>query len=317
MRKRVAIALAAAAALALAGCSGTGATEKNGSGLTTITVGVIPIVSTAPIFLGKEQGFFKDEGLDVKIQTGGGGAALVPGVVSGAYDFGYSNVMSIMVARDKGLDLKYVINGASTSGTPDSQAVIVRKDSPIKEAADLAGKRVGVNNLSNVNDTTIRTVVAEDGGDESTIKFVEVAFPDAEAAVTNKQVDASIVNPFLGEADADAKGFRVLMYNFSAFDPALDISGYFTTGDTIKNKADEVKKFTAAMAKSLKYAQDHPDEVRRIVPTYTKISTEQLKAMVFPTYRADFNRAAAEKLGAAALKYGTVKSKPKLDDLLP
>ena len=44
---------------------------------------------------------------------------------------------------------------------------------------DLSGKTVSVNNLQNIGDTTIRTVVDNDGGDSSKIKFVEVAFPKA------------------------------------------------------------------------------------------------------------------------------------------
>jgi NitT/TauT family transport system substrate-binding protein len=145
---------------------------------------------------------------------------------------------------------------------------------------------------------------------------VEVAFPDAEAAVENKQVDAAwILAPFLDAAVAH--GDRVISYNFSAFDPKLDIAGYFTTGDTIKNKPDLVKKFTTAMNKSLVYAQAHPDEVRQIVTTYTKMTADQLKNMILPAYRVDFNLAAAKKLGDAAVKFGTLKAAPDLKAMLP
>ncbi|MHB1172044.1 MAG: ABC transporter substrate-binding protein [Lacisediminihabitans sp.] len=320
MKKSILIGVATVSVLALSACGTSSNSSPTQPGtkaaLTKITVGVIPIVDTAPIWLGKEKGFFADEGLDVTVQTTTGGAASVPGVVAGSYDFAFGNYVSVMVARDKGLDLKYVANGDSTAGTPDFGAVVVRGDSPIKTPADLAGKTVSVNNLANIGDTTIRSVVEKDGGNQSTIKFVEVAFPDAEAAVENKQVDAAwILAPFLDSAVAH--GDRVITYNFSAFDPNLDISGYFTTGDTIKNKPDLVKSFTAAMNKSLAYAQGHPDEVRQIVTTYTKMTAAQLKNMVLPQFRVDFNRDAMKKLGAATLKYGTIKAEPNLSKLLP
>jgi NitT/TauT family transport system substrate-binding protein len=318
MRRSVLIGLAAASVLALAACSASAPAEKPAAGaktMTKITLGVIPIPDTAPAYLGKEKGFFADEGLDVTIQPTTGGAAAVPGVVSGSYDFAFGNYVSGMVARDQGLDLKYVANGDSATGDPDFQAVIVPEDSPIKTPADLAGKRVSVNNLANINDTTIRGVVDADGGDSSAIKFVEVAFPDALAAVENKQVDAATVNPFVPSMVKD--GNRVIMYNFSAFDKSLDVAGYFTKGDTVKNKPDLVKAFAKAMNKSLAYAQQHPDEVRKIIATYTKMPVEQINAMVLPTFKTEFNRVALKKLGAAALKYGTIKKAPNLDELLP
>ncbi|HEU4849657.1 MAG TPA: ABC transporter substrate-binding protein [Terrimesophilobacter sp.] len=319
MKKALMAGLAFASVLALAACgapAGSGDGAPSADQPTKITVGVIPIVDTAPIWLGVEKGFFSDEGLDVTVQPTTGGAASVPGVVAGSYDFAFGNYVSGMVANDQGLALKYVANGNSTAGNPDFGAVIVNADSPIQTPADLSGKTVSVNNLSNIGDTTIRTVVDDDGGDSSTIKFVEVAFPDAEAAVTNNQVDAAwILAPFLDSAVAN--GARVITYNFSDFDPGLDIAGYFTTLENYQNKPELVKAFQTAMNKSLEYADSHPDEVKQIVTTYTKMTLDQLDAMVLPKFNVEFNRDALTKLGAAAAGYGTLSKAPDLDALLP
>ena len=322
MRKSILLGVAALSVLALSACgttapaTNTGDSDSSSTTPTKITVGVIPIVDTAPIWLGVKKGFFKDEGLDVTVQPTTGGAASVPGVVAGSYDFAFGNFVSTMVANDKGLGLKYVTNGNSTAGDPDFGAVIVPANSPIKTPADLSGKTISVNNLQNIGDTTIRTVVDDDGGDSSTIKFVEVAFPDAEAAVANDQVDAAwILAPFLDSAVAN--GARVISYNFSDFDPGLDIAGYFTTQKTFDEKPELVKAFQTAMNKSLEYADSHPDEVKQIVTTYTKMSLEQLDAMVLPKFNVEFNRDALTKLGEAAFGYGTLKAEPDLDKLLP
>jgi NitT/TauT family transport system substrate-binding protein len=326
MKRALTALTAVASVLALAACgggspSGSGPASAGtgaGGGLAKISVGVIPIVDTAPIWLGKEKGFFKDEGLDLDIQTATGGAAIVPGVVSGSFDFAFSNLISVMVAKDKGLDLQFVANGASTTGDPkkDVGAVVVPADSPIKSAKDLAGKKVSVNNLANIGDTTISSVVEAAGGDPKSVDFVEVAFPDAPAALENKQVDAAwILEPFLSAA-VD-KGARVISYNFADFDPELDIAGYFTSGDTVANDPALVKKFTTAMNKSLEYAQDNPQEVRDIVGTYTKIDKATRDKMTLPRYRAEFNRDAAGKLGDAAAKFGTLSKAPNLEELLP
>jgi NitT/TauT family transport system substrate-binding protein len=327
MKRALTALVAAASALALSACGGGSPSNSGpapaesaaGNGnLTKIDVGVIPIVDTAPIWLGKSKGFFEEEGLDLNIQTASGGAAIVPGVVSGSFDFAFSNLISVMVAKDKGLDLKFVANGASSTGDTkkDVGAVVVPADSDIKSPKDLAGKKVSVNNLSNIGDTTISSVVEADGGDPKNVDFVEVGFQDAPAALENKQVDAAwILEPFLSAA-VD-KGARVISYNFAAFDPELDIAGYFTAGDTVANDPALVEKFTKAMNKSLQYAQDNPQEVRDIVGTYTKIDQATRDKMTLPRYRAEFNQDAAGKLGEAAAKYGTLSKAPSLDELLP
>ncbi|ABK04462.1 ABC-type nitrate/sulfonate/bicarbonate transport systems periplasmic components-like protein [Arthrobacter sp. FB24] len=328
MKRRFIAVLAAASVLGLSACgsgspSSTGGgtasgTAGGGSDLTKVSVGVIPIVDCAPIYLGDKQGFFKEEGLQLDIQTATGGAAIVPGVVSGSFDFAFSNLISVMVAKDKGLDLKFVANGASTTGEKgkDIGGVVVPAGSSIQSGKDLAGKTVSVNNLSNIGDTTIKSVVEKDGGDPKSVKFVEVAFPDAPAALANKQVDAAwILEPFLSKAVAE--GGKVVSWNFVEMSPELDIAGYFTKGDTIKGKAELTQKFTRAMNKSLEYAQQHPQEVRDIVGTYTKIDEAARAKIVLPRYRVDFNKDAFKTLGDAAASYGTLTKAPNADELLP
>lgn len=323
MKKTILVGLAAISVLALSAC-GTGAATSPSTSpgakapLAKVSVGVIAIVDTAPIYLGKAKGFFSDQGLDLNMQTASGGAATVPGVVSGSFNFGFSNLVSLMVAKEKGLDLKVVANGDSTTGDAqkDFGGIVVPNDSPIKSAADLAGKKIAVNNLANIADTTIRNDVDKAGGDSSTIKFSEVQFPDAAAALANKQVDAAwLVEPFLSSALAN--GNRVATYNLVAMDPKLDIAGYFTTGAYIKQNPEIVKKFQTAMNKSLTYAQDHPDEVRTTLLSYTKIPAAATAKVTLPAFRAEFSQQAAKELGAAAVKYGTLTKAPDLKALLP
>ncbi|GAA5165484.1 ABC transporter substrate-binding protein [Ornithinimicrobium tianjinense] len=333
MKRSLALVTAAMTAALLTSCSSGspssdapagGATDNGaqseaaGDGeLRSIKVGVIPIVDTAPIYLGDAKGFFEEEGLDLEIVETSGGAAAVPGVVSGSFDVAFGNTVSVMVAADQGLPLKYLTNGLATTGEdPDVGAVLAPGDSDIESAGDLAGKTVAVNNLNNIGDTTIRTIVEADGGDPSTIEFVEIAFPDMPAAIERGQVDAAwVLDPFkTGAMDAGAK---LVANNFAEFDPELDIAGYFTTMETFEEDKELVDAFTAAMTKSLEYAAENPEEVRDIVGTYTKMPEEARAAMTLPRYRADFNREAMQKLGEAAVKYGSLDKAPDLDALLP
>src|SRR3954452_4448969 len=143
MKRLVTMVCAAAVAATLGACGagspfgGPAATDGGASpaeGLTPVKVGAIPIGDVAPLHLGKAKGFFEEGGLDLTIENTTGGAVSVPGVVSGSFDFAFGNTVSLMVARDQGLDLKYVVNGtrASNQDDVDFAGVVVAKDSDIQ-----------------------------------------------------------------------------------------------------------------------------------------------------------------------------------------
>lgn len=328
LARRTFMGLTATAAIAFTAACGSGspsggAGEQSGSGaaaegeLQTVNVGVIPIVDTAAIWLGEDEGIFEKHGLDLELQTASGGAAIVPGVVSGDYDFAFSNLVSIMVAQDRGIDLQVVANGVTAAdGDEDFGAVMVKDDSPIQSAKDLEGKTVSVNNLSNIGDVTIKNAIKADGGDPASVEFMEIGFPDAPAALESGQVDAAwVLEPFL--TSVLDQGGRVVAYNHTAMDADLDIAAYFTSGQTAQEDPELVEKFTDAMNESLEFAQENPDRVREIVGTYTQIDEETRAKMIMPRFTPGFSVEADQKLADAAAEYGVVSTAPDMSEMLP
>ncbi len=228
-------------ALVLTGCASpvanVGASSTPSGSTTPVSLGVVPVVDVAPIYLGKEKGFFAKRGIDLRMETGQGGAAILPGVMSSQLTFGFSNITSLLVARDKGLDVKVVANGTSSSGKDggDFGAVVVRGDSPVKSAKDLAGRSVAVNTLKNIGDTTIRASVRKAGGDADAVRFTELGFPDMPAALQNGNVEAAwVVEPFLSVARN--QGARVVAWNFVDTAPKMTVAAYFTSGKLQKEQ---------------------------------------------------------------------------------
>jgi NitT/TauT family transport system substrate-binding protein len=319
MRRTLAIA-AAVAMLGLAGCASPAAdnSKQNSTATQKVTVGVIPIVDVAPIYLGKQKGFFSSRGIDLDLVAAQGGAAIVPGVTSGQFQFGFSNITSLMIASSKGLPVKITCAGNSSTGKAgaDFGAVVVNANSPIQTAKDLEGKTVSVNTLKNIGDTTVRASVRKAGGDPSKVKFVELAFPDMPAALSGNKVDAAwVVEPFLSVAKS--QGARVVAWNFVDTAANLPVAAYFTTTTFKSGNADLVKRFTEAMNESSAYAQAHPDEARAIITTYTKITAEQTKALTLPQWSGTIDSTALGVLADLALSDGLVTAKPDLAALLP
>ncbi|MDO5493196.1 MAG: ABC transporter substrate-binding protein [Nesterenkonia sp.] len=307
--------------MALMTACGEGEDEGEGVGgddeLTEVTVGVMPIVDTAAIWLGVEEGIFEEHGLDVDLEVAQGGAAIAPAVVSGDYEFGFSNVVSLFVAADQGLPLTMLTPGVATTGDTSSDigAVLTMPDSDIDEPADLEGHTVAVNTLNNIGDATVSHVVSEDGGDASEISFVEMNFPDMPAAVTSGQVDAAwVLEPF--STIAQEQGAEVVTYNFAETDPELLIASFFTDEQYAQEEPEVVDAFTDAMTESLEYAEENPDEARAILNTYTEIDDETLEEMVMPSFPAEFNTDAVQNLADLSLEHDLISDEIDASDLI-
>ncbi|MDW5330278.1 ABC transporter substrate-binding protein [Plantactinospora sp. KLBMP9567] len=312
------LAVATALVVTTAACGSSDPSDgtAGNDGPVSVKVGVIPIVDVAPIYLGKDKGFFSNRNIELTLETGQGGAAIVPGVLSGQFQFGFSNVTSLMVAQTENVPVKAVVNGVASTGQAgaDFGAIVVRGDSPIQSAKDLAGKKVAVNTLKNIGDTSVRESVRKAGGDPSGVQFVEIGFPQMPAALDGGQVDAAwVVEPSLSAVKA--KGGRVVASNFVDVAPDLTVALYFTSTKLTQENPDLVKRFVEAMQESLAYADSNPDEVRRIIGTYTQIDAATVAALTLPKWPADYNRASLEALARLGQQDGLFDTAPDLDKL--
>ncbi|UUU26212.1 ABC transporter substrate-binding protein [Streptomyces sp. DSM 40750] len=307
----------AATACGSSGSSGSDGGEASG-GITTLKIGVIPIIDVAPVYLGQKKGFYSKRGLKLEPTLAQGGAAILPAVVSGQFDFGFSNMTSLLVAQSKSMPVQAVVNGVASTGKAgaDFAAIAVPKGSPLKSAKDLEGKKVAVNTLGNICDTSVNESVRKDGGDPSKAEYVEMPFDQMPAALSKGQVDAAcVVEPAL--ATIKSQGGTALASNFVDVSPDLTVAMYFTSTQYAQKNPELVKKFQEATAESLAYADEHPDEVRQIITTYTKIPDSLLETVTLPRWPAEPDRASIERLAELGQQDGLFEKAPDLDKLLP
>ncbi|MET7696519.1 ABC transporter substrate-binding protein [Streptomyces sp. NPDC005485] len=322
--RRLLVGLAAATVLVAATACGSsdssGSSGKNASsgGTTTLKMGLIPIVDVAPLYLGRQKGFYSKRGLKLSMTMAQGGAAIVPGVVSGQFQFGFSNMTSLMIAQSNGVPVKAVANGVASTGVAgkDFGAMVVKKGSSLKSAKDLEGKKVAVNTLKNINETAVRASMRKAGADPDKVTFVELAFDQMPAALDKGRIDAAmVVEPAL--ATIKSQGGTEIASSLVDIAKNLTVAMYFTSTQYAQQHPDLVKKFQEATAESLAYADAHPDEVRAIVTTYTKIPAAVLAKVTLPKWPAEPDRASIESLEKLGEQDGLFKKTPDLDKLLP
>ncbi|MGN9757625.1 ABC transporter substrate-binding protein [Streptomyces sp. SD31] len=302
------------------GSSDAGSSDAGASsgGVTTVKLGLIPIVDVAPLYLGQKKGFFEKQGLKLEFTAAQGGAAIVPGVVSGQFQFGFSNVTSLMVAQTNGVPVKAVANGIASTGVEgkDFNGLMVKKDSTIKSPKQLEGKKVAINTLKNINETAVRQAVRKAGGDPDKVNLVEMPFDQMPAALDSGQIDAAcVVEP--ATATIRSQGGREIASPLVDVAPEVTVAMYFTSTQYAQQHPDVVKKFQEATAESLAYAEAHPDEARQIVTTYTKIPASVLDQVILPKWPSEPNRDSIEDLMKLGYEDGLFKKSPDLDALLP
>jgi NitT/TauT family transport system substrate-binding protein len=322
-RAASAVAGLAVVALAATGCGGGSADTGGGGGsgdtgkTTTIRIGTLPTANAAAMYLGMQEGFFDDQKLKVEPTVLQGGNEIITGMVAGDYDFGFVGYISAGVAAGKGVPICVATasDAAGTNADDDFQVYVAAGNSPINGPKDFAGKTLGINALGGVAEVMTRAALDKEGVDSSSVKFVEVPFPEVPAAVSGGRIDAGFTaEPFV--TTVLGQGGKVVFAPQSDLGAHYPNGSYATSKQFFKDSPDVIKRFDAAITKSLKFAQDNPDAVRKIIPTYTKIPPDVAAKMRLPVFTADLDKKAIDEQMGFLEKYKVVDKAPSAKDLI-
>ncbi|MFI8595007.1 ABC transporter substrate-binding protein [Microbacterium sp. NPDC078428] len=322
-RSLIALGLMTVSALALAGCTDSAALpssapseEGEGMEMRSVRVAALPIAETGALWAAIDEGIFEEYGLDVEVVPAQGGAQAIPALLSGDIDFAIGQPFGPIRADLQDLGVVIFSNYASSlaDGT-DVNSVVALGDSGIAGPADLAGKRVAVNSLGAAGDLTIRKAVDDAGGDSSTVEFVEVGFPDAQAQLESGNIDAAWVpDPFRGLI-VGGGGVEVVA-PYQATIPGLTVLTNFTTQALMDSDPELVADYAAAMSDALEFAAQNEDLVRAAIAANLEIPEEAAAAIVLPDFTADLGSAGIEELAALAVEYEYIDAEPDFSRLV-
>jgi len=322
MKRLPILATVFAATLVLSACSSAGSDSADSPALTPDALTTVSIAETAGIpsaFLGYgvEQGFFSDEGLDLVVDTGAGGAAAIPGVVSGSTQFAGSNVVSVLLAKSKGLPLKIIAPGTFATETlnEDFSAVLVSGESPIQGPADLAGATIAVNTLENIGDVTIKTALEATGVDVSGIKFVELGFPSMLAALDAGQVDAAwIIEPFV-TAGLNA-GDRAVLLPYVESLPGLMVGSYVASESYIAENPEIVAAFQRGVSATAESIAADPGSFRTALTELSSVPEAAAQALVLPIWKSDADLDSLALMAEQMSTYGLTSTKVDVSSIV-
>jgi NitT/TauT family transport system substrate-binding protein len=281
-------AVVAATAVPVTGCGLlSGKAESSNPERPTLRLGAMPIVDVAPVYIALRGGYFRDEGVDVRISMLQGGGAGIPSLVNGELDVTFGNWMTFFTAQAKGtVDLRFVADGYR--GKPGMFLVLVPPGSPVRTAKDLAGRKVAVNMRGSVSEFVFRVALTAQRVDPTGVQYAEMPFPDMQAALRRKDVDAAIiVEPFLTRAVKELGAVPVLDTMTGEADE-LPISGYATTTRYANGNPATLDAFRRALARAQREAADHA-QVESVITGYANVDTTIATQLHLGSYPRDID----------------------------
>ncbi len=210
-------------------------------------------------YVAQEKGYFKAEGLDVRIDQGEGSAATVTRIMSGAYDAGFGDMNAIIqMAANKPGEAPVMVY--QIYNRPPF-VLVTKASGPIKTIKDIEGKKLG-GPAGSATLKLLPSLAKANKLDISKIEILNMAPNLQEQMLIQDQVQGSLVfnvtsymNLIQQKQDPD-KDYRWFNYG----DLGLDLysNGIMVSQKLLKENPKAVAGLVKAINKALKDVIDNP-----------------------------------------------------------
>jgi NitT/TauT family transport system substrate-binding protein len=308
--KRRAVLAALTAALSL-----PASVRAQNAALDKLRIGLIPAEISAEIFYGIDRGIFARNGLDVEFDAFTNGNSIAAGLASGALDVGLSDLVSVMSAHVRGLPFGYIAPGLLNGEKAPTYGIIVAGNSAIRVAKDFNGTTFAVNGLKNIVQVSVQAWIDNNGGDSSTVRFVEMPIPAMAPAVARGEVQAAGPNEPALTLAVD-NGARVIFMDRRAVAPQFLLSGWITTRAWVTAHPATARNFVRAVRETAVWANANRALSGPILAKYTKIPLPVIDHMHRGNFALSFDPAQIQPMIEAAAKYGVIDKSFPASDLI-
>jgi NitT/TauT family transport system substrate-binding protein len=249
---------------------------------TALRVAYIPVVTWLPALIAKEDGIFEKHGLDVtftKFPT----ITNLPGTVGKQFDLVPSTAPDLLNAAASGLNLAAVAGETLETSSNKSFQVMVRADSGINSAKDLAGKRIASPGVGSVMHVATIYWIKKDGGDPSGVIGVEAPFTAMMDQLKSGRVDAvEQLEPFVGQMRG--AGFKSLGAPLLAIaDPVL-FPFWIADANWAKANRGVLKRWIASLEEALAIIKSDEPKARKILATYSGLPDAVVARIPIPHF---------------------------------
>jgi NitT/TauT family transport system substrate-binding protein len=247
----------------LSACQIIGQNSKPEIISTRLTMGYIPNIQFAPVYVAIDKGYFLDAGFEVELEYGNEADAVAL-IGAGDQTFAIASGEQVLLARAQGLPVTYI--AAWYDEYP--VGVVSLEDKNITRPEDLVGKSVGIPGLYGASYIGFRALIDAAGLTEADLELVSIGFNQVEALVSG-QVQSAVVYLANEPAVLRSQGYQVDVIAVADY-LKLVANGLVTNEQTINEHPDQVERFNQALLKGITDATEDPEEAYEISKKYVE-----------------------------------------------
>ncbi|TWT34414.1 aliphatic sulfonate ABC transporter substrate-binding protein [Blastopirellula retiformator] len=244
-----------------------------------VRVSLQPVPAYAPLWIAKRKGWLeatlKEAKLgDVEWSTLRDGPLQNEALAAGLIDVALTADTPAIIGRSAGLDVK-IVSLAAVS--PESLAILLPADSPIRSVSDLESKKVAATKGSFCHHL-LALALQREGLSLSSVRFINMSGPEINTSLQTGQIDAGATwEPYISQVVSNGSA-KILL------DGANLKSGnevILVTSDLIEHSPETVTKILEVFRRGRDFLREHPEEAAQLIAEDVNLEPEQLVA-TFP-----------------------------------
>ena len=293
MKNKKWISLAAAVVLAVTALPmGVFAAKKDSTEekLTKVTLNeVAHSIFYAPQYVAIEEGYFKDEGLDLTLATGFGADKTMTAVISGEADIGFMGAEASVYAYQEGAT-DAVVNFAQLTQRAGN-FLVAREEMPDFKWEDLKDKKVLGGRKGGMPEMVFEYILRKNGLDPQKDLTIDqsIDFGSTAAAFTG-DTSADFTVEFEPSATAlEKEGAGYVVASLGVDSGYVPYTSYSAKTSYMEKNPEIIQKFTNALQKGMEYVQSHtPEEIAKVIaPQFAETDLDTVTAIVKRYYDQD------------------------------
>ena len=293
MKNKKWISLAAAVVLAVTALPmGVFAAKKDSTEekLTKVTLNeVAHSIFYAPQYVAIEEGYFKDEGLDLTLVTGFGADKTMTAVISGEADIGFMGAEASVYAYQEGAT-DAVVNFAQLTQRAGN-FLVAREEMPDFKWEDLKDKKVLGGRKGGMPEMVFEYILRKNGLDPQKDLTIDqsIDFGYTAAAFTG-DTSADFTVEFEPSATAlEKEGAGYVVASLGVDSGYVPYTSYSAKTSYMEKNPEIIQKFTNALQKGMEYVQSHtPEEIAEVIaPQFAETDLDTVTAIVKRYYDQD------------------------------
>ena len=291
MKNKKWISLAAAVVLAVTALPmGVSAAKKEAPKLTKVTLNeVAHSIFYAPQYVAIEEGYFKDEGLDLALVTGFGADKTMTAVISGEADIGFMGAEASVYAYQEGAT-DPVVNFAQLTQRAGN-FLVAREEMPDFKWEDLKDKKVLGGRKGGMPEMVFEYILRKNGLDPQKDLMIDQSIDfGSTAAAFSGDTSSDFTVEFEPSATAlEKEGAGYVVASLGVDSGYVPYTSYSAKTSYMEKNPEIIQKFTNALQRGMEYVQTHtPEEIARVIaPQFAETDLDTVTTIVKRYYDQD------------------------------